>query len=113
MRAFGKAFVQSFFSTFSFRQFIAHGLLYLYIISKSTISKLRNSDRQFRSHPRQSRALGWRVAHACIIFSSLSPVFSGLTNARFSRSGRKNSRATALISAVVTRARRRLIAVGE
>ena len=51
MRAIGEAFVQGFGSGFLLVQFITHELLYLYITSKSTISKLRIFDRQFQSHP--------------------------------------------------------------
>ena len=53
----GETFVESFGSAFSFTQFIAHELLYLYTTSKSTISNLRIFDRLFQSHPKPYRLL--------------------------------------------------------
>ena len=67
MRAIGKSFVQAFGSGLFFVQFIAHELLYLYITSKSTISKLRIFDRQFQSHPGRPATLTQKPFYCSIL----------------------------------------------
>src|SRR3569832_2264649 len=57
MWTIGETLIQTYRSAFFFWQFIAHELLYLYITSKSTISKLRIFARHFQSHPCPWRTL--------------------------------------------------------
>ena len=100
VRPIGEAFVQSFCSGFLFWQFIAHELLYLYITSKSTISKLRIFDRQFQSHPTRGLRLAQSVdcAYRSLTITSLR----GQQKKKFERTFMMTRRNALKITAGVT-----------